>query len=262
MKKTDINEETEMEQWNDVKKGQNTSSVFIVILVILLIAACTAGFLYGDKLYALVHKTEEENTKTEEKTNNEEKEEEAKEETKEEIQPLDLSKCLNCGENWVITDPKEEDDGTSNFTLTNDNNHVTLTIHWSNFCKASGSSECDDKEEVNEVKNIGGKVIDTIVGGSGQSISSTTFYYLLNNGKVEYTKLYSRKDNAYELNRSYDYDSDGKVTDTYFSSQGTVPNVENIIKLYNVQVHVENSSGHATTIGALADGSFYDLKVD
>ena len=49
---------------------------------------------------------------------------------------------------------------------------------------------------------------------------------------------------------------------TYFASQGTVPNVNNIVKLYNVQVYEENGGGHATTIGALADGRFYDLGIE
>ncbi len=66
--------EKEMEQWNDVKKGQKTSPVVIIILVILLIAAVACGFLFGDKLYELVHKTEESSPKTEEKTEKEENE--------------------------------------------------------------------------------------------------------------------------------------------------------------------------------------------
>lgn len=61
----------EMEEWKDVKKGQKTSPVVIIILVVLLIAAIGVGFLYGDKLYSLVHKTEENNSKTEEKTEKE-----------------------------------------------------------------------------------------------------------------------------------------------------------------------------------------------
>lgn len=255
--------ENEMEEWKDVKKGQKTSPVAIVILVILLIAAVAAGLLCGDKLYALVHPTEESNTKTEEKeTNKDENKETQEEETKEEeVKPLDLSKCLNCGENWIFSNPSETNSGT-HFTIKNENGKVTISINWETFGQFSGFSAYPKDVKYYDVRGINSNVKAVIEGGSGQSINSVTFYYLLENGNVEYTKLFNQKTDAqghtyYALNMSHDENES-----EYFASQGTVPNVSKVIKLYNVSVHVENGGGWATTIGALADGSFYDLKVE
>ena len=248
--------ENEIEEWKDVKKGQKSSTVVIIILLILLVAAVAVGFLYGDKLYALVHKTEESNEKVEKTTTSQEEttKEQQQEEVTEEIKPLDLSKCLNC--DWIISNPKEEKSST-NFTINNDNNKVTISINWETFGQESGLSAYPKDVKYYDVKGINGNVIDVIEGGSGQSISSTTFYYLLEDGTVEYTKLFNKNTDSqghtfYTLNMSEDN----------FTSQGKVPNVSKIVKLYNVSARGEYTTGHSTTIGALADGSFYDLKVD
>lgn len=268
--------ENEMEEWKDVKKGQKTSPVAIIILVILLIAAVAAGLLFGDKLYSLVHPTEESKAKTEEKekenTTEEETKENQQEETKaEEIKPLDLSKCLNCGEHWIISDPKETNT-TDELVIQNENNQLSLYINWDKFCKTAGTvlgpGTCGAHDPY-EIRGVNKTVKSTIVGGSGQSAAALTLYYLLEDGTVEYTKMFIQKETTsgtryYALNYTdseTEKDANGNRL-TYFASQGAVPNVSKVVKLYNVQAHVENGGGWATTIGALADGSFYDLKVE
>ncbi len=261
--------EEEMEQWTDVKKG-NSSIFIIIVLVLIVIALGVFIYLNKDKLFQVVESnsntTEQKNTKQNDNktTDTEDKETESVEET---IKPLDLTKCLNCGENWVISDATETDE-SKHFTIKNDNN-LKLAINWATFCQFSGASDCSNEVVEYDIRGVSKKIQSTIVGGSGQSINSTTFYYLLEDGTVEYTKLYNKNkdsqgNNYYAINYSYDNnqkDSQGNPT-TYFASQGTVPNVKNVIKLYNVQVHEQNGGGHATTIGAKSDGSFYDLKVE
>ena len=259
-------EENEMENWEEPKK--NRTGIIIGILLLIIIGLGVFIFLNKDKLFQVVESnsstTEQQNTKeNNNKTvdNNNENEEEI-------IKPLDLTKCLNCNGNLTFKDQSELS-ASNHFEITNNNSNLKLTIHWETFCKMSGASDCANEPIDYEIRGINKKVQSTMIGGRGQSINSVTFYYLLEDGTVEYTKLYkNNKDSAgnnyYAINYSYDNtqkDNMGNPT-TYFASQGTVPNVNNIVKLYNVQVYEENGGGHATTIGALADGSFYDLGIE
>jgi hypothetical protein len=269
MKEEEKKEEENMEQWNDVKSKNNTP--IIIILVLIIIGLGVFIFLNKDKLFEKVesnsNNVEEKNSKdTSQEENNVVENNTTNNET--EVKPLDLTKCLNCGSNWVISEPSETSNST-NFTLSNNNNNLTLAINWATFCKVSGASACSTETLEYEIRGVTKNVKSTIVGGSGQSINSTTFYYLLEDGTVEYTKLYNKNTDSqgnsyYSINYSFDNtkkDSQGNST-PFFASQGRVSNVNDIIKLYNVQVHENNGGGHATTIGAKADGSFYDLKVE
>jgi len=249
--------ENEMEQWNDVKENKS-GPIMIIILLLIIVALGGFIFLKRDVLFG-------DNTKEKSNNTQETSETETNEENKPvEIKPLDLAKCLNCEDNWIISDPTEENT-SSHFTMS----EKTISINWETFHSYSGLSAAPRDVRQYEVRGINGNIKSSIIGGSGQSIDGTTFYYLLENGTVEYVKLFKINTDAHNntyttLNFSQDNsikDEDGNATN-YFESQGTVPNISNIVKLYNVQVHVENGSGHATTIGALADGSFYDLKVN
>ena len=255
------------------KKKNNLEKVIIIILIIIImilggIIFTKKNIIFNTNSTTKNQNTKKENTKDTEKTNTETKETIEDNKT-EETTPLDLTKCLNCEGNWTFSN-QTENDSTNHFSISNNNNNLTLSINWNTFCPLSGTSSCPSGTLYYEIRGINKKIKKTIIGGSGQSIESTTLYYLLEDGTVEYTKLYNQKKDGYghiyyEMNFSYDYgkkDSAGAPT-TYFASQGPVSGLSNIINLYNVQVHSNEGvgSGWATTIGATANGSFYDLKV-
>jgi len=250
-----MEEKENIENWNEQKGKKNTSTIIIILLVIIILLLGGFIFLKRDQIFNSNKTTNESAIKEPSKTS-------------EETKPVDLTKCLNCNENWVFNDATTNDSAT-HFTLKNDNNHVSLSINWKTFCEFSGASSCSNDTLTYEIKGINKTVESTIVGGSGQSIEATTFYYLLEDGTVEYTKLFAQKEDNqgnkyFQINYSIDRDNtdqNGNPT-TYFASQGSIAGVKGIVKLYNVSVSVKNGSGWSTTIGAKADGSFYDLKID
>ena len=242
-------------QSNEPNKKKRPGLIILIIVILIIIVGGSFLYLNKDKLL------KEKETKEPEQTEKEEKEEETK--------SLDLTKCLNCETNWIFKDATEKDDGTKNFTLTHNNNEVTFAIHWNEFCQFSGASACPKETVTYKVRKLDGKVKDTIVGGSGQEIHATTLYYLMEDGGVKYTKLFyndvdQQGNHISGLNYTYlpdEKDESGNLI-PYFDAEGPMEKPQDIIKLYNVQVYIENGSGWQTTIGAKKDGSFYDLRVE
>ena len=90
-----------------------------------------------------------------------------------------------------------------------------------------------------------------------------TLMFLMEDGTGEYMPMFNKKDaqsnSYYEINYTYEYSTDNRVTGEHFETKGTVNNVKNVIKLYSVSVSVPNGGGAVTVIGATKDGSFYDI---
>ena len=81
----------------------------------------------------------------------------------------------------------------------------------------------------------------------------------MEDGTVEYTKVFNLVENVgYNVNYTYDKDTNGSIIGQHFESQGKVKNVEGTVKIYTAQVS-NGQTGYMTTIAAKRDGSFYDL---
>ena len=138
------------------------------------------------------------------------------------------------------------------------------------FGPHSGASAWGKETEKYDVENLSGKVKAGYVGEVGQDVTGTTLFYLMDNGTVEYTKMFVIKTNPdgttyYNMNYTYEKDSNGKITGQHFESQGKVNGVEDAYELYTVDAVPDDGSdgpkigGYVTTIASKKDGSFYDL---
>lgn len=86
------------------------------------------------------------------------------------------------------------------------------------------------------------KVASVTVGGAGQGVGSETFFFLMEDGTVEYMP-------AHEAILNDDY-----------RSHGALKGVSDVVQIVMAHVHYHNYvGGHATTIAITSDGSFYDL---
>ena len=237
-------EEKEMEQWNDVKEKKGSG---VIIVLLLLIIAGLGLFIYfnKDKLFG------EKETKPEENEIQEVDDEEEIDDSTE-IKELDLSKSLNTtGYTYDSLTDKDEDVGFS-LKINEDKKSVTVTIDEkgskliSNATTSTWSTEPYDEQISGFNKNIK----STFISGIGQSAESTIFFFIMEDGTLQYVKLFERKSN-----------DDGT---TYYSKDMTtiqeVPDVEGIVKLYGSNSFAPQSTGYYTTLAAKADGSFYDLS--
>lgn len=73
----------------------------------------------------------------------------------------------------------------------------------------------------------------------------------MSDGTVEYKPLFN-------LQGQMNYTSSDGTSKDHFETKGMVSGVSGVINLYNVSANTTDF-GWCTTIGAKADGSFYDL---
>lgn len=83
-----------------------------------------------------------------------------------------------------------------------------------------------------------------------------TLFYLMEDGTVEYTPMFTKKRDS--QNNSY-YDSTS-INGNY-ETKRAITGVRDAIKLYTVNSYVESGGVSMTTIAATKDGSFYDLGI-
>ena len=232
-------EEKPTQNQNNNKKGKG--STVVIILLILIILGLVAYIAY-DKGLILKDKTE---TTEENKT------------TTEEIKAVDLTKCLNTT-NLIYSNLNENQENVGLEILTNSDT-TKLKINWDKFGPISGATAWASTNEELNITNLATKVKSGFVGGEGQDPKGTILFYLMEDGTVEYTKVFNLVENVgYNVNYVYAQDITGKITGQHFESQGKVKNVENVVKIYTAQVS-NGQTGYMTTIAAKKDGSFYDL---
>ncbi len=85
------------------------------------------------------------------------------------------------------------------------------------------------------------EVSDVMIGGFGQDASQDTMLFLMEDGTIEYLPIA----------KAYKADSPDNIKTTY----GTIPEVKDVIKLYQV-----SAGNYVTVLAQKADGSFYDLN--
>ncbi len=241
------------------KKGKG---LVIVIIIMSLIILGMAGYICYDKGIIFNNKKEEtsskqSDTKKESKeTDKDTSKEEKNTDTKEEIKDLDLTKCIN-NSNMKYINPQEKDMDVGLEIVPG--SITVLKINWEKFGPLSRATAFVNETIDYKIDNFLGKIKSGFVGGEGQDTMGTILFYLMEDGTVEYTKMFNLQKDAqgnsyYTMNYSYDNDSEGKSTKSYFSSQGKIKDVKDVIKFYTV-----SANGYVTTIGATKDGSFYDL---
>ena len=253
-------------------KGLKTTSFQITLIVILLICcAGLGGWVLGASKVNLLYRdainknntnsntTKKTNTTNDNTTTNQETKEE-----KDEIKPLDLTKSLNTS-NIEYTDAKELEEGrdVGGLSIKHNGSDLKLVIDWPKFGPNSGASAWSQEPVEYEIKNLSGTVRKAFVSGIGQDITGTKLFYLMEDGTVEYTDVFSRNFDSkgtlyFNVNYTYEKDSNERITGEHFESQGKISGVKDVIKLYSVNAR-GGMSGYVTVIGATRDGSFYDL---
>ena len=256
-------------------KGIKTTSFQTTLIVILLICvAALGGWIVGASKVNVMYKEainskesagEKKTTPADNNTTNDNNtsNDTTTPEVKDEIKPLDLNKSLNTtGINY--SDPKELSDGREEIGVSVKNNDgLKLAINWPKFGPYSTASAWSDTTIEYDITNLSGTVKEGIVAGVGQDSVGTTVFYLMNDGTVEYTRMFKKTtDNSghtyYVMNYTYEKESDGKITGQHFESEGKVSGAKDVIKLYSVNAS-SGHFGHVTVLGATKDGSFYDL---
>lgn len=251
-----MKEEKSSNQPVETKNKNNGLLITIIILLVIMIAGMSIYIMYDKGI--LFSDTEVQN-----KNSNSKKDMMEKEEDKEtdEIKPLDLSKCLNTTNTY-----SNYTDIEGNYGLTTkinpDKKSITLSIDWSIFGPLTATKIYSSNVEEYQITGFTKEISQAFVGQLGQDAMGITLFYLMEDKTVEYMPMFtlktdSQNNSRYEMNYTYEKDADGKITGTYFTTNGTLTGTKDIIKLYTV--NASNGFGWITTIGATKDGSFYDL---
>ena len=169
------------------------------------------------------------------------------------------SNCLNCSEDIYIIAHKHSEDieEAEQFILKSSDNNVILTINWNSFCEWSRLKECPDGKKEYPIVGIDKKVKSVLVGGFGQDIGGTEFFYLLEDGTIKRTALFGGV--IISKNTGNEDEITSTVADEIIAT-GPISGVNDITQLYNASVYSRNGlSGWVTTIAMKADGTFYNL---
>lgn len=241
---------------------KNKKGVIVLVVLLLLIIVGLAGYICYDK--GIIFAKTDNETKEEKKKSDKEKISDTKNGTddKDAIKELDLAKCLNTNNiSYSNASDKTGDYGLS-MNLNPDKTSITLSIDWNKFGPLSSASAWAPGVENYQITGFSKNVVSTFVGDLGQDSKGITLFYLMADGTVEYTPMFQLKydgqnNSYYAMSYTYDYSADGRITGEHFVTKGTVSGTTGVIKLYNA--NASSGSGWRTTIGAKADGSFYDL---
>lgn len=232
------------------------SNVGLIVLVVILLLACvgmgTFIFINKDKLITKNDATTSEKNNSNNKETNQEKEDK--------IADLDLSKCLNTSD-VTYSNPVE---ATTSIGLTptvdEGKRSVTIKTDGSKFGPVSTLSAYYSGEYNMYVDGFDKDIENVYVGELGQDPKGTTLLYIMEDGTVQYTKLFKKASDA-SGNQYYTLNTYQQGEDNYkFHVDGTVKDVKDVIKIYNVNA-TTTGSGAMTAIGAKKDGSFYDLSI-
>ena len=219
-------------------------------------AACVGGgYLLGaSKVLTISEDAKEQYEKNKKEELKQEENNEDSNNSNEETKDLDLTKALNSNNIYDNPTPNEQDVGFE-LKINDDKKSVSLTINekGSKLISEVIHSTWSTESITRQLKGFDKNIKSTFIGGAGQDAVGTIFFFLMEDGTVEYIKLFnptvdSQGNHYYEINI---YDENAKIN--------TVENVNNVIKFYGANAHLPNSTGHFTTLAAKKDGSFYDL---
>lgn len=251
----------EKKESKEVKAKDNKMIIIVIILFIIVIAM--GIYIAYDK--GVIFSKVEKETKESEKKTKEKDDEEDVDDKEDEIKPLDITNCLNSEKIYSNASDVSGDYGLS-MNINSDLKSITLSIDWNKFGPLSNATAWANTVEDLQIIGFNKDVKEAFVGDLGQSSVGITMFFLMSDGTVEYMPMFNRKFDSqnnlyYEMNYTQEYSADNRITGKHFETKGALPNIENVIKLYVTDAAVQNSAGARTTIGAKADGSFYDLGV-
>jgi len=239
------------------KKGNGGLIAALLVIIVLLIAVIVLIVLKPDLFSIKNNSTTNNNGNTSTEvidngTTNTEVIDNGKVE-KEEIKEIDLSKSLNTTD-YTYSSLNDKDEAAKYYTLKLNENKksatITVTAEGGKVICESIKSTCGDKGYDITVSGFDKKIKSTYVGGIGQSVGSTIFYFLMEDGTVEYVKLLNQKTDSNGTN----YYENGTL-----EKPQVVSGVSGVVKLYGANSNAPQSTGSYTTLAAKKDGSFYDL---
>lgn len=244
----------------EVTKKSNLPIIIIVILSLVIVLMGVYIFTSNGLFVGSDNSQKNEGITSEIKDNN--NEEANKAEPNDVIKELDLSKCLNSSDNIYSNPTDVEENYGLSMNTNSDKKSITLIINWDKFGPLTNAA--GGGTESYQITGFTKEIESTFIGTLGQSSTGLTLFYLMSDGTVEYTPMFVLKtdsqSNTYlAMNYIYEYSSDNRVTGQHFITNGSLVGVSDVIKLYNVSAGSSSGSGWLTTIGAKADGSFYDL---
>ncbi len=242
-----------MEGQNNFVEPKKKSPLGVIILIVILMIGCLIGGYFLNESGILSGKKD---TPKEEKepvvTNNEVINN--GEDEKEEIKEIDLSKSLNTTD-YTYSSLNDKDEAAKYYTLkVNEDKKsatITVTAEGGKVICESIKSTCGDKGYDITVSGFDKKIKSTYVGGIGQSVGSTIFYFLMEDGTVEYVKLLNQKTDSNGTN----YYENGTL-----EKPQVVSGVSDVVKMYGANSNAPQSTGSYTTLADKKDGSFYDLS--
>jgi len=230
-----------MEQELKLKK-RGVSGVVVFFLIILFLAVgLVAGWYVGkENLITIGTDKEEKEEKTEKEST----------ETKE-TEELKTGECQNCkeGNKYIFTE-------NSNIGLTveisSDMNSATIRANNTELGSAYGLnlSSLGDNQYITEVKVDGfnKKIMQVHIGGFGQAVGAENILYVLEDGTIEYTPVFS------ELKENWSKENLNKL----FKTHKAIDKIDNVSYVTGATV-TSGTTGHYTTVAVRKDGSFYDL---
>ena len=232
------------------KKGNKVLVIAVVILSILVIAL--GGYICYDKVRTKNDAKTEEKTEKSKYSNNTEEKKGEESSTTSLVTILDLTKSLNT--TGITYSNATDVNGTYGISISKNPHNGTVYLSLDTTILSTydhSSSLYTGTVNKYKIEGLSKDYKSAFVGTLGQDASGITIFFLMEDGTVEYTPFYMKNGG---LNYTHNIENEYLG---YFTIEGRVEGVSDVDKFYNVDA--SKGSGWKTTIGAKADGSFYDL---
>ena len=231
-----------MNENQEVVKNSNNSSkkyiTIITILSILLVSLC--GYIVYDKFI----KEDEKETKNVEEKKEEQQEKDQNEEPIQDKTNVDLGKCLNCQNNNKIKIMEKENssvNGLVNVSIKDDKQTVEINILSNGINNYGGN--INDKTITKKLNN---NIKEVLIGAFGNDTGLATILYLMEDGTVEYTKIFDEV-----MKKDFN-----NLTDNQLFNTKKIENLNEIVRVEPVLIGEDLS-----IIAVKNNGDYYDLSV-
>ena len=217
------------------KEGKNLITVIVVLVILLVCALGSTAYFYLESERATGKKTVV--TGKASKNDNTEK--------AVAVNGFDNSKSLNTTDktytlmagNRVINLALDVNRKKATVSLSPCGVNFTYSLGW----VTANEESCDyGIQERRGEMTFDQEVSEVMIGGFGQEASHDTMLFLMKDGTIEYLPIA----------KAYKTTGPDNTKTTY----GTIPEVKDVIKLYQV-----SAGSYVTVLAQKADGSFYDL---
>lgn len=141
--------------------------------------------------------------------------------------------------------------------ISENNESATLTINWKTFGNIINNEVSDNYPTSTnnyEVKGFNKKIKSALIGQTNNNLTSLTLIFLMDDGTVEYAKLFKDDQNKKVISLKKEDNTEKQ----YIQIDGTVSKVTDVYKLYNIDAD-NNNDTYKTIVGVKSDNKFYDL---